>query len=832
MASALLLSAGASDYQGKNSLFQMNHDPVVSYTTKSVQVPFQSKQLNFGDLAYATLPKRDDIIKSVTLKSTLGSLYPVTANGYVYPNQISNADYYDFSGTLRLRINNVYGFYNTQLLNNWAQPVTTGLAIPSVVNGTFSFTAVSGAKFFSEQAAAFWGFDIRYAVSSNPWKFTSSIPQMNLIQSGWVVGFQPPPLNFTYIDSVGYYLPRVSTLLIGGQTIQTINAQTLYVETDLQLPLENQSALTILVGKNDAASQSVSRNYWTKLPFNQIPVSQLANQDVQVAVQFENFNNLTSRTIGGGILNGSAYTQYPINLIQQNIQSILTYNGLITIFGQYNANEYITIYSEATSTTVQSLTVTHASSPCIAFDKYYYISNYNYLTQYNLSSTGISNPQTSTVNINYGSSGIQQTLAVGKYLFMLYDSIPVSYDTTLPLNSLSSYAHPSLSVQGYFSSIGAGTVSGTYTFLALSTGKNIYYPVTTISGSGDQLNYILYLTINNLIAGQSSTYHSILLTNTLSYGFNGNRSVSDGTYIYYPFESDQNTGLPTMYRLNTLNNTVEVYPAFVSPSDSLACPQIFDGVYVYYYDAEDDHVTYRFYNTTMNFTDSHAWSFLKVYADGSTVSTNGTTTKAYSPIGLNGGGYMCLGSLYNYNFITDSVTTYAVKIDPYVITPSLSSSLIVEYAKLIKPKVSSTSLIQQTQMNTFTIRAGQTEAQFTMTFSGAVKEFWFKSNANIARTLIQLNGAILADEDTNSLNTLRPFEKHAITPHQTTGIYSIAIDPNTSVPTGSLNISRIRMATLHIYLSQAYSTDQALYVFAREFNVLQCDKGLGGLLFN
>lgn len=826
MASALLLSAGG-DYIGGETLFQLQEKPIVSYTTKTIQVPFQSKQLKFGDLAYATLPKRDDFIKSVTLKSTLGSLYPVSANGYVYTSNISNADYYDYNGTLRLRINNVYGFYNTQLLNNWAQPITNGLAVPSVVNGKFSFQAVAGAKFYTEQAAAFWGFDIRYATTSNPWKFISSTPQMNLIQSGWISGFVPPPKNFTYYDSVGYLLPRLSTLYIGGQTIQTINSKTLYTETDLEVPLENQAGLTILVGKNDAASQSVARDYWTTLTFDQVPISQIDNQDVQISVQFESFNNLTARSYDGGILNGSAYTQYGIPISQQFIQNILTYKGLIAIFGQYFTNEYITIYNEATSSLVQTLTVTDASASSIAFDNYYYIYNSMYLRRYSISSAGISNPQTSNVNIMYGSSPVYQTLAVGKYLFILYDDIPVAYDTTLSLNSSASYTHLSLTVSTYLNSIGSGTVYNVFTSLALTTGKNIYYPILAQNN-----NYIFYITINDFVGGHSYAYHTILLSNTLGYSFSGGRSVSDGTYIYYPFESDLNTGLPMMYRLNTKGNTIEMYPAFVSPSDGLACPQIFDGVYVYYYEAlYPDNATYRFYNTTMNFSDPNAWSFLRVYADGSTESTNETTTKAYPSIGIQG--YMILGSLYNYNFfITDGGSTYVSKIDPYVIVPSLTASLIVEYAKLMRPKTESTSLIKQTQMNTFTMGAGISQNQFTFTFTGPVKEFWFKTSASISRLQILLNGVILADEDYNSLNILRPFETHSITPYQTTGIYSISIDPNSIIPSGSLNISRIRMATIQVYLSQAYTTDQTIYMFARSMNVLQCKGGIGGLLFN
>jgi Large eukaryotic DNA virus major capsid protein len=827
MASALLLSAGASDYDGKFTFFQVFNEPVVSYTTNSIQVPFQSKQLKFGDLAYATLPKSDDIIKSVTLKSTLGSLYPVSANGYVYPHKITNADYYDFNGILRLRANNVYGFYNTQLLNDWAQPVSAGLAVPSVVSGKFSFAAVSGAMFYTEQAAAFWGFDIRYAVSSNPWIFISSVPQMSLIQSGWVVGFKPPPQNFTYIDSVGYYLPRVSSLLIGGQTIQSINSQTLYTETDLQLPLENQAGLTILVGKNDAASQTVSRNYWTRLTFDQIPISQISNQDVQVAVQFENFNNLTSRTTGGGILNGSAYTQYPLVLESQYVPQIFTYNGLFLTFGGTYFEQFFTLFNESTGELIQKLVIASlATAPVIAFDKVYYIYNQSYLVHYDITPTGLINPFTDTRYIRYGGGTVNKIVPVGQYLFILYDDILVVYDTIAD-----TYSHSAVTIQDFFTD----PINNTRSDIAITTGKNIYYPVVTRANDFSYFNqYIFYINIDDFIAGSNTAYHSISVPGVQTITFPGEGAASDGVYIYYPNKLD-GMGQKIMYRLNTKTNTIEVYPAFQESAENPASPHFFDGTYVYYYGTATGYSTYRFYNTTMNFSDPNAWTFLRVYDDGSTISSNGTTYKAYTPVNNAFPVFkLVLGSEYIYNFVNNQGLnpTYIVKIDPYDITPSLSASLIVEYAKLINPKPSSTSLIRQTQMNTFTLLAGQTQSQFTMTFSGPVKEFWFKTNASIARILIQLNGAILADEDYNSLNILRPFEKHVITPYQTTGIYSIAIDPNRNVPTGSFNISRIRMATLQIYLTQPYSTDQTLYVFAREFNVLKCDGGLGGLLFN
>ena len=571
------------------------------------------------------------------------------------------------------------------------------------------------------------------------------------------------------------------------------------------------------MGKNDSYSQSQPRNYWTTLTFDEIPISQLGQQDVQVAVQFENLNNLTSRTFKGGNLNGSAYTKYPITLIQQTVQKVFMYKGLIIVFGIFSSNSYISIYNEITQSLIQVTTVTKGTAPCVAFDKFYYVSNARYLVQYDIGSSGLSNPQTSTVN-NYLSIGVFNTLAVGQYLFLMYDDSPVVYDTTLPLNSGSSYKRLSITLQNYITSIGGGTLTSVYANMATATGTNIYYPVATTS----IYTYIVYLNITKFLASNITAYNSIILpTISPGYLFIADRSISDGQYIYYPFEF--NSTYVQMYRLNTNTNIFEVAPSFQSVSDKQSCPQIFDGIYMYYYDND---TTYRFYNTTMKFTDPNAWSYLRVNNDGSTTSTNGSTYPAYSP---GGDGYMILGSLYNYNFLSSG---NIVKIDPYVIVPSLTASLIVEYSKLLQPEVSSQSLIKQTQMNTFTMRAGTTNNQFLFTFTGPVREFWFKTAANIARITIELNGMILADEDYNSLNILRPFERHAITPYQTTGIYSIALDPNKIEPSGTLNISRIRSATMTIYFATPYTTDQTIYVFARSLNVLQCEDGIGGLLFN
>jgi hypothetical protein len=655
MASALLLSAG-SDYNGDNSLFILEEKPITSYTSRTIQVPFQANQLKFGDLAYATLPRRDDIVKSITLRSTLGSLYPITANGYVFSTTVSDTKFYDYSGSLKLQANDIYGYFNTQLLNNWAQTSNSNV---NVVGDSFNFQGINGAQFTTEEAASFWGFDIRYADTSNPWKFSTSVPQMTLIESGWVLGFLQPPKNFTYYDSVGYLLPRISTLYIGGQTIQTINSQTLYTETDLEVPLENQAALTILVGKNDSASQTVSRNYWTTLTFDQIPISQLGLQDVQVAVQFENIENLTDRSFGGGILNGSAYTFYTEIPSQQSIARIFTYKGLIIISSQFFYTGYTSIYNELNGELIQQIVVqNYQIGFCINQDIYYSTDNSGKMLTYDLSINGISNPRTSTIDTRSGYGGLAYHLmSIGKYIFMLYDKKPVAYDTTLSINSLSAYTFSPITIQSYCTSLGLGTITGFLSYTAVTTGKYIYYIIYTST----ELFYIFYISINLFLAGSTNAFNVIPLPpnfngQNVSYTFRNNITPpSDGIYIYYDFAYYEDPDRPgfskqLMYRMNTSTNTLEMYPAIVGTDTEFPESKLFDGKYIYYFALDSNNYSiYRYYDTSMSFTDTNAWSFIKIYPDGSTISSNGTSSKAYITNGFDS--MMCLGSLYIYNFI-------------------------------------------------------------------------------------------------------------------------------------------------------------------------------------
>ena len=62
--------------------------------------------------------------------------------------------------------------------------------------------------------------------------------------------------------------------------------------------------------------------------------------------------------------------------------------------------------------------------------------------------------------------------------------------------------------------------------------------------------------------------------------------------------------------------------------------------------------------------------------------------------------------------------------------------------------------------------------------------------------------------------------------------YSFAIEPEKLAPSGSVNFSRIASPMLEVSLVSIPVTDLTVRVYAKTFNVLASNNGLGGLLFN
>ena len=102
----------------------------------------------------------------------------------------------------------------------------------------------------------------------------------------------------------------------------------------------------------------------------------------------------------------------------------------------------------------------------------------------------------------------------------------------------------------------------------------------------------------------------------------------------------------------------------------------------------------------------------------------------------------------------------------------------------------------------------------------------------LASAKLQLNGADrFSVRNATYFNVVQPYQHHTRCP--TTGIYvySFALNPEQHQPSGTVNMSRIDNATLHLDLTTQTAPVQ-LRVYAVNYNVLRIMAGMGGLAYS
>ena len=327
------LEAGGTFVQDpQHTLFSRKYDTHEVYVAESFEIPFDRSVPAFGSTASARIPPKGELVRRLTVRSILPQLYTPLGPGYVYPQYSDTVDgsVYVQTNTLAIQPGDFVGYFNTQFLSAWATNFVgysnLSVAYDSTLN-KFVFTGVYSNIFFqNEGSASFWGFDIRspdfFTASGYPaYNFTGGTltAPLTLVQAGWIRGFTPPPSSgFSYVDSVATKLIKSATLTVGGQTIDRLTSERLYLEQDLGVAYENQAGLTILEGKNDTSVVSTPREYYTKLTFNMdtLNMSELYRNDVRVDIEYEKFENLASNVItSNGFLDGSSY-------VTSNLQAI------------------------------------------------------------------------------------------------------------------------------------------------------------------------------------------------------------------------------------------------------------------------------------------------------------------------------------------------------------------------------------------------------------------------------------------------------------------------------------------------------------------------------
>jgi hypothetical protein len=189
------------------------------------------------------------------------------------------------------------------------------------------------------------------------------------------------------------------------------------------------------------------------------------------------------------------------------------------------------------------------------------------------------------------------------------------------------------------------------------------------------------------------------------------------------------------------------------------------------------------------------------------------------------------GPRYVYMFAQgDNTATNIVEFDPYGPDTTFKASILVDYESLPegvkKPDKALLGLIQTQKVTDMT----------QMNIKGPVKELWVTgasattnvfqySNLATLSTLELAGEQIVTDDDGTHtfLNVIEPFETHTSMPIRNVSVVSFEFDPESEIPNGTVNFSRIR--------DQIFDGD-AETVWARTYNLFAIQGGIGNLMYN
>jgi hypothetical protein len=170
-----------------------------------------------------------------------------------------------------------------------------------------------------------------------------------------------------------------------------------------------------------------------------------------------------------------------------------------------------------------------------------------------------------------------------------------------------------------------------------------------------------------------------------------------------------------------------------------------------------------------------------------------------------------------------------IRYDQYTQTPTLTASLLVDFEKHDDPPPEN-QLIG-------VIQVAKSNSPLEMQFKGPVKEMWFTGipdSTNVYQyssiadqtSLALTHGEEIVSRDVGSYifyNTVQPFENHTVMPTRNFSMYSFEMNPESTTPNGTINFSRI---------SEQIFSNASATVWARSYNILKIQGGVGGLLFN
>ena len=224
-----------------------------------------------------------------------------------------------------------------------------------------------------------------------------------------------------------------------------------------------------------------------------------------------------------------------------------------------------------------------------------------------------------------------------------------------------------------------------------------------------------------------------------------------------------------------------------------------------------------------------------IYASTNQVAVQIDTTKdmssssAYQIAPLTSGQYIFAnGPRYIYLFNQGSSGSIQ-RFDPYSPDTTFRASIIADYESLPtgvpKPDKAILSIIQSQHVTNMS----------DLKLQGPIRELWFtgEPGSNVyeysnlsSQSSLTFNGEDIVTPDVGTqkfLSVIEPFETHTTMPVRNISVVAFEQDPESDIPNGTVNFSRIR--------EQVFDGG-ATSAWARSINVLKIQGGLGGLVFN
>jgi hypothetical protein len=675
---------------------------------------------------------------------------------------------------------------------------SVSLVVPplQLTDRVFSSDVYTSISFVNAADAAFWGFDSREGLTYA----LPATPPWTLTQSGWISGFLPPSTS-TYDDSVAHKLCKAVRVLVGKQTIKEYSGEYIELQNDLLVPYENKAILKLMNGTLDQTQATVAREYYVNLPLGtkEVPLCALTHQHMSVEVDFDSYlnvsQNLNSGT--GDFLDAKSYTTYDastglLNGQPVNVQTTFSYQQYIFIVTY--GGQFIIFDTTKNVDDPASYIVLSAFSGSSLFSQFCVLSG----------------------NLYIG-------LTDGQLVRGLIDELIQGNISSLELNS-------------YTPTIGAltGTIVADFRY--------VYYTVSNTASSNVFLSK--YDTTGTFTSPGS--YTTVDFTETFDSGVTGvYQTLSDGTQLIMIPQ-----GVPgTLY---TYQLNANVQSQWYTLDYSSYGSQITEGVLIgnTLYFVIDDFNILKYTNSNFTFNgfltipyDDGLRNLIAVgnyiYCSTSNVAVQIDTTKDLStaaaykfPAPLPTNQYVFAnGPRYVYMFTQgDNTATNIVEFDPYGPDTTFKASILVDYESLPpgvpKPDKALIGLVQTQKV---------TDMNY-MNIKGPVKELWITGASDTADVFqysnlatlstLELTGEQIITNDVGTrtfLNTIEPFETHTSMPIRNVSVIPFEFDPESEIPNGTINFSRIR--------DQVLSANAAT-VWAHNYNLLAIQGGIGGLIFN